>query len=186
MVFQNFDVDQVQLIMKRVILKSKKHIKGYKKVSAIHIVVPEDNKYQVIQSLKEIHPSIPRQNCLEGVLWRAIENISNRDFTVTKQSAIVAERMKFKKNASLLEICTTKYRHLQNVNVKIETEPYLPLLQFLMSLKFYKDLTKGLFVTIRQQYDDEPVTFSYMVEVSQDIAAILPTLPLLLEGRLVM
>ena len=37
---------------------------------------------------------------------------------------------------------------------------------------------------VQQQYDDEPVTFSYMAEVSQEVAGILPILPLLLEGRL--
>ena len=39
---------------------------------------------------------------------------------------------------------------------------------------------------VQQQYDNEPVTFSYMVEISQEVAAILPILPLLLEGRLEM
>ena len=53
-----------------------------------------------------------------------------------------------------------------------------------MSLKSYKDQTKGLFVMVQQQYNDEPVTFSYIIEVSQEVAAILPILPLLLKGRL--
>ena len=37
---------------------------------------------------------------------------------------------------------------------------------------------------IQQQCDDEPVPFSYMTEISQEVAGILPILPLLLEGRL--
>ena len=37
---------------------------------------------------------------------------------------------------------------------------------------------------VKEQYDDEPVTFSYMVEISQEVAVILPILLLLLEGRL--
>ena len=37
---------------------------------------------------------------------------------------------------------------------------------------------------VQQQYDDEPVTLSYMAEVNQEIAAILPIFPLLLEGIL--
>ena len=37
---------------------------------------------------------------------------------------------------------------------------------------------------VQQCYDDEPTTFSYMAEFSQEVAAILPMLPLLLEGRL--
>ena len=53
-----------------------------------------------------------------------------------------------------------------------------------MSLKSYKDQTKGLFVMVQQQYNDEPVTFSYIIEVSQEVVAILPILPLLPEGRL--
>ena len=51
-------------------------------------------------------------------------------------------------------------------------------------MKTYKDPTKGIFVMVQQQYDDEPVTLSNMVEFSQEIAAILPIPPLLLKGRL--
>ena len=147
-------------------------------------MVPEDKKAQARKELKKIYTSIPRQHYPEGIQWRAIENIADRDFTATEQSAIVAERMKYKQNAFLQDLCTTEYRHLHNVNAKIETEPYLPLSQILMSLKSYKDPTKGLFVMVQQQYDDEPVTFSYMAEVSQEVADILPILPLLLAGRL--
>ena len=79
-----------------------------------------------------------------------------------EQSVIVTERMKFKQNLFLQDFCTTEYRHLQNVKVKIETEPYLLLSQILMSSKSHKNLTKGIFVMVQQQYDDAPVTFSYM------------------------
>ena len=111
-------------------------------------MVPEDKKAQARKALKKIYPSIPRQHYPEGIQWRAIENIADRDFTVTEQSAIVAETMKYKQNAFLQDLCTTEYRHLQNVNAEIETEPYLPLSQILMSLKSYKDPTKGLFVMV--------------------------------------
>ena len=37
---------------------------------------------------------------------------------------------------------------------------------------------------VQQEYDDEPVTLSYMAEVNQEVATILPILLLLLEGRL--
>ena len=53
-----------------------------------------------------------------------------------------------------------------------------------MSLKSHSDPTKGLFVVIQQEYDDETVTFLYITEVNQEVLAILPILPLLLEGRL--
>ena len=55
-----------------------------------------------------------------------------------------------------------------------------------MSLKSHCDPTNGLFVMVQQEYDDEPVNFSYMAEVNQEVAAILPLLPLLLERRLEM
>ena len=66
----------------------------------------------------------------------------------------------------------------------MDIEPYLPLSQILMSLKSHRDPTKGLFVMAQQEYDDEPVTFSYMAKVNQEVAAILSILSLLLEGRL--
>lgn len=53
-----------------------------------------------------------------------------------------------------------------------------------MSLKSYKDPTKELFVMVKEKYHGEPVTFFYMVEISQKVAVILPNLLLLLEGRL--
>ena len=53
-----------------------------------------------------------------------------------------------------------------------------------MSLKSQRDSTKGLFVMAQQEYDDGPVIFSYMAEVNQEVAAILPILLLLLEGSL--
>ena len=136
--FQRIDIDQVQLIMKRIILNPGTQIKGDKKVSTIHVVVPEDKNFQAKKSLKVIYPSIPRQNYPEGIQWRAIENITDRDFTVTEQSAIVVEKIKCKQNTFLQNLCTTEYRHLKNVNTEIETEPYLPLSHILMSLKAYK------------------------------------------------
>ena len=65
-------------------------------MSAIHVVVPEDKKYQARKALKEIYSSIPRQNYSEGIQWRAIENIVDRFFIETEQSDIVVERIKFK------------------------------------------------------------------------------------------
>jgi len=62
----------------------------------IHVVVPEDKIAQARKALKAIHPSRPHNNYPEGIQWRAIENIADRDITVTEQSSIVAERMKFK------------------------------------------------------------------------------------------
>ena len=175
--FQRYDIDQVELLTKRIILKPGKQRREDKKVHAIHVVA------QARKALKEIYPS-PHNNYPEGIQLRAIENIADRDFIVTEQSSIVAERMKFKQSAFLQDLCTTDYKHLQNVNVEVDIEPYLPLSQILMSLKSRRDPTKGLLVMVQHEYDDESVTFSYMAEVNQEVAAILPILPLLLEGRL--
>ena len=92
--------------------------------------------------------------------------------------------MKFKQSDFLQDLCTTENKHLQNVIVEVNIEPYLPLSQILMSLKPHRDPTKGLFVMVQQKYDDESVTFSYLEEVNQEVAVILPILILLLEGRL--
>ena len=74
----------------------------------------------------------------------------------------------------LQDLCTTEYRHLQNVNMKIEIATHLLLSQMLMDLKSYKYPTKELFVMAKQKYDDDPVTFSYMAEVRHEMAAVLP------------
>ena len=91
--------------------------------------------------------------------------------------------MIFKQSAFLQDLCTTEYKHLHHVNAEVDIEPYLSLSHILMSLKSHNDQTKGLFVMVQQEYDDEPVTFSYMVEFKQEVAAILPILLFLLEGR---
>ena len=121
--FQCLDIDQVQLIIKITILKPGKYIKGNKKVSSIHVVVPENKKAQATKSLKEIHPSIPRQHFPEGIQWRAIEHIVDRDFTVTEQSNVVVERMKCKQNAFLQDLCTTECRLFQMSTRKLRQNP---------------------------------------------------------------
>ena len=182
--FKEQNIDQLELVVKKIILHPGKQPRGEKKINAIHVLVPEDKKAQARKALKTVYPSLPQPHYPEGIQWRAIENIADRDFTVTEQASIVAERMKHKQSAFLQDLCSTSYKHLQNVHVEVEVEPCLPLSQILMSLLSYKDPTRKLFVMVQQTYDDEPVTFSYMAESSQEVASILPILPLLLEGRL--
>ena len=74
--------------------------------------------------------------------WRTIESIADRDFTVTEQSLIVAERMKFTHSTFLQNLYIIVYTYLQNVNTEVDIEPYLPLSQILTSFKFHRDPTK--------------------------------------------
>ena len=99
--FQRYDINQVELLTKRIILKPGKQQREEKKVHDIHVVVPEDKKAQARKALKAIYSSRPHNNYPECIQWRAIENIADRDFTVTEQSSIVSERMKFKQSAFL-------------------------------------------------------------------------------------
>ena len=92
--------------------------------------------------------------------------------------------MKYKQSAFLQDLFSTSYKHLQNIHAEVEVEPYLPLSQILMSLPSHTDPTRKPFVMVQQTYFVEPVTFFYMAESSQEVASILPILPLLLEGRL--
>ena len=64
------------------------------------MVVPEDKKAQTRIALKIIYSSIPRDNYLEGIQWRAIENIVDRGFIVIEQLSIVVEQIKFKQKIS--------------------------------------------------------------------------------------
>ena len=65
--FKRLKVDQVQLLVKRIILKPGKQTKGDTKVSAIHVVVPEDKKMQARKALRKIYPSIPRHHYPEEI-----------------------------------------------------------------------------------------------------------------------
>ena len=51
----------------------------------------QKKKHKLKKTLKNIYSSRPHNNYPEGIQWRAIENIMDRDFTVTKQSSIVDE-----------------------------------------------------------------------------------------------
>ena len=116
--FKRFDFNKVELLKTRIILNHGKQTKGDNKISTIHIVVLEDKTSQTRKSLKTIFPSIPRQNYPEDIQWRAIKNTAGRDFTITEQSTIVVERMRFKHNTFLQDLCTTDYRHLQKMSTR--------------------------------------------------------------------
>ena len=145
--FKIYGIDQVELFNKRIILKPEKQTQG-KKVSEIHVVVLEDKKAQARKALKIIYPSRPQDNYPEGIQWRVIENIADRDFPVSEQISIVVERMKFKHNAFLQDLCTTEYKYLLNFNTEVGIEPFLPLSQISMSLKSYRDPTHRLFAMV--------------------------------------
>ena len=81
--FKRFDIDQVGLLT-TINFKLEKETKGDKHMSAIIVVIPEDNKAQTRKALKSIYPSILRQNYPEGIQWRVIEKITDRDFTITE------------------------------------------------------------------------------------------------------
>ena len=141
------------------------------------MIVPEEKKAQVRKALKTIYPSLSQPHYPEGVQWRAIENIADRDFTVTEQ-------MKYEQSTLLQDLCSTSYKNLQHLHDEVEVEPYLSLSQILISLLSHKDPTRKLFFMVQQTYDDEPVLFSCMEKSSQEVASILPILSLLLEGWL--
>ena len=65
--FKRLEVNQVQLLVRCIILKPSKQIKGDKKVSANHVVVPEDKKVQARKALKKIYQSIPRKHYPEEI-----------------------------------------------------------------------------------------------------------------------
>ena len=138
--FQRYNIDLMELLNKEIIFKPRKQTRGDKK-STIHVVILEDKKSQAKKSLKNIYPSRHHNNYPEGISSRAIENIADRYFTVTEKSSIVAERMKSKQSAFLQDLCTTEYKYLQHINAEVDIEPFLPLLQILMSLKSRRDPT---------------------------------------------
>ena len=182
--FKANDIDQIELVNKKIILHPGRQLSGDKKVNVTHVIVTEEKKTQARKALKSIYPSLLHPHYLEGIQWEAIENIADSDLIVTEQASIVAERMKYKQSTFLQDLCSTSYKYLQNIHTEVEVEPYLPLHQILMSLLSHKDPTRKSFVMIQHTYDNEPVTFSYMAESSQEVSSILPILPLLLEGRL--
>ena len=95
--------------------------------------------------------------------------------------SIITERMKYNQSAFLHDLYSTLYKHLQNINAEMDVETFISLSPISMSLRSYKDPIKILFATIQQRSDDKLVTFSYMVEVNQEVTVVLPILLLLLK-----
>ena len=68
--------------------------------------------------------------------------------------------------------------NIYNENAEAHIESILPLSHI------FKKKSKGFFMMVQQQYDDELIKLSYMYKVSQELTVILPILPLLLGDRL--
>jgi len=65
--FQRYDIDQVELLTKQIILKPGKQRREEKTIHAIHDVVSEDKKAQARKALKAIYPSRPHNNYPERI-----------------------------------------------------------------------------------------------------------------------
>ena len=81
----------------------------------IHVILPEEKKYQTRKAMHMIHPILSQSCYPEVIQWRAIENSLERDFTVTDQSSIAADQIKYKQITFLQDLYSTSYKHMQKI-----------------------------------------------------------------------
>ena len=57
--------------------------------------------------MKDVHPSLSQQYYSEEIQWMVIENIADRNFTMTEQTSTITERVKYKQSSFLQDLCST-------------------------------------------------------------------------------
>lgn len=57
--FKAHNIDQLELVNNKIILHPGRQQRGEKKVNAIHVLGPEENKAQARKALKTVYPSLP-------------------------------------------------------------------------------------------------------------------------------
>jgi hypothetical protein len=72
--------------------------------------------------------------------------------------------------------------HFNNLNSSLDSFPNIVLSKVLMSMKSKRFPSRHLFVSDEQSYNGTPVRFQYMSELSTEADALIPVLPLALQG----
>jgi hypothetical protein len=72
--------------------------------------------------------------------------------------------------------------HFNNLHSSLESGPHIVLSKVLMSMKSKRFPTRHLFVSVEQAYDGAPVRFQYTSELATEADALIPVLPLALQG----
>jgi hypothetical protein len=72
--------------------------------------------------------------------------------------------------------------HFNNLNSSLDSFPNIVLSKVLMSMKSKRFPSRHLFVSVEQSYDGAPVRFQYTSELAAEADALIPVLPLALQG----
>ena len=149
----------------------------------VHIYVLADKKHLAMSAFKRIYTSAPRPDYPLGIPWRFVPNMCDPDLPVAPKMRNTALSLRFKQQAFNTNTMVREYSHIRGLHKALPTNPMMILLKILMSwhsLKFPKRL---LFVAAEQAYDFAPVTLSYSQDMDPEIDAIVPVLPIILEGQ---
>jgi hypothetical protein len=78
----------------------------------------------------------------------------------------------------------TSYEHFKNIHSSIAHPKNRILSQLLYSCRSSDDASQRLFLMAEQEFEDCPMTFTYLALLQDEVSYILPVLPLILMGRL--
>jgi hypothetical protein len=156
--------------------------KGVRRVRAMHVTVAEAVKAQARSCLGRQYPSIPRPDYPLGVQFRFVPNTADPDFAVPPRTRIIAEKLRFKQASFMDNLIERESLHFNNLHSSLESGPHIVLSKVLMSMKSKRFPTRHLFVSVEQAYDGAPVRFQYTSELATEADALIPVLPLALQG----
>jgi hypothetical protein len=154
------------------------------KIKELHVLCAKSEKSCVRKLLKLVHPSRPTTDYPQGIQLRAIEDTADPDFPVPKRARAIADRMRTKQNHFLKSLVVTHYENFKNIHSTISHPKDLILSQLLYNWRSSEDSSTLLFIMIEQDYEEGPTKFSYLASLQDEVASILPVLPLVLMGRL--
>jgi hypothetical protein len=148
----------------------------------MHVTVAEAVKAEARSCLGRQYPSTPRPDYPLGVQFRFVPNTADPDLAVPPHTCIIAEKLRFKHASFMDNLIERQSLHFNNLHSSLESGPHIVLSKVLMSMKSKGFPTRHLFVSVEQAYNGAPVRFQYTSELATEADALIPVLPLTLQG----
>ena len=173
--------EQINIRQEKSKFRAKKIMR---KPKAMHVIVPYQDKAQARACLSKLFPSKVRGDYPLGIQFRFVPNTADTDFSVSPKARTIASRLSNKQAGFLAANVERENNHIRNIYANLRATPNVTMLGVMMALRSRSHPDRQLFTCIQQEYEEGPVTFQYLTQFEQEADAIIPVLPLFLEGVL--
>lgn len=183
-IFKANGVAEMDIDIQLIRTHSRRMNKSEARVRALHVTVAKDVKATARSCLQKTFPSQPRPDYPLGLQFRFVPNIIDEDFAVPPKARGIAEKLR-SRQADLISRCHTRnYDHIKNIHSVSPSADFVVLSRILMGMKSRVFVHQFLFVAAEQAYYGDPVKFTYLAEMADEVDSIIPVLPLILVGEL--